>query len=200
MAITDVDVANVSMDLLKENVISSFDDDKVVGRWMKRNFGIVRDIVLALNAWRFATDREAIAAAATPPAFGYSYKYARPDNTIRILPLRYLGELNGRLIPHSVEGNFILTDAPAPLKVRFIKRVEDATLWSPLFIDAFSMNMALRLAPLLTGKAGLITDLRAAYKETLTQAMFIDSAEGTAANTTGFEYDDIRYFENNRFY
>lgn len=192
MAITDIDVANISMDLLKENVISSFDDDKVVGRWMKRNFHIVRDIVLAINPWRFAVERVELAEATPKPIFGYSYKYAKPDDSIRILPLRYLGQKEGRIIDHSVEGNFILTNASAPLRIQYIKRVADATLWSPLFIDAFTINMALRLAPLLTGKAGLIADLRTAYKDTLTQAVFVDSAEGTAAYTTGYDYDDAR--------
>ncbi len=192
MAITDIDVANVSLDLLKETVISSFDDDRVSGRWMKRNFGIVRDIVLALNPWRFAVERVELAEAAPVPVYGYSHKYAKPADAIRILPLRYLGHREGRIIQHSVEGNFILTDSGAPLRIQYIKRVEDATLWSPLFIDAFTMNMALRLAPLLTGKAGLVSELKASYKDTLTQAMFIDSAEGTASYTTGYDYDDAR--------
>jgi hypothetical protein len=200
MSITDTDVANVALDHLKENVISSFDDDKVVGRWMKRNYFIVRDIVLAVNPWRFAVDRIILSEALPVPVFGYSRKFTKPTDSIRILPLRSNGEKNGRLIDHSVEGLYILTNAPGPLKVQYIKKIADATLFSPLFIDAFSMNMALRLAPLLTGKQGLITELKASYKETLTQAMFIDSAEGSAATVTGFEYDDARYLGSSEYY
>lgn len=192
MALTDINVANISLDLLKESTISSFDDDRVAGRWMNRNFNIVRDIVLCLNPWRFATDRDMLSETLPIPIFGYSHKYLRPDGCLRVLPLRDGGLKNGRIIDHSVEGLYILTNAIAPLKIQFIKRIEDVTLFSPLFIDAFTINMALRLAPLLTGKAGLVADLRAAYKDTLTQAMFIDSAEGQAAYTTGYDYDDIR--------
>jgi hypothetical protein len=200
MAITDVDVANVSLDLLKETAITSFDDDRVTGRWMKRNYAIVRDMVLAANPWRFAVERVELPEASVAPIFGYQHKYAKPTDSLRILPLRYLGEKNGRLIEHSVEGGFILTNASAPLRVRYIKRVVDATLFSPLFIDAFTLNMAVRLTSLLTGKAAVLTELKNSYKEAMTQAMFVDSAEGTSENTTGSVYDDVRYFENNRYY
>ena len=192
MPITDIDVANVSLDLLKENVISSFDDDKVVGRWMKRNYPIVRDIVLALNPWSFAVTRDTLSETLPVPTFDYLHKYTKPADCIRILPPRYNGQKNGPLVDYTIEGAYILTNAGAPLRIRYIKRIEDATLFSPLFIDAFTMNMALRLAPLLTGKSGLVTELKQSYKDTLTQAMFVDSADGTAAYTVGYDYDDAR--------
>lgn len=191
--ITDIGVANIALDWLKEPAISSFDDDRPAARWMNRNFGIVRDMTLALNPWRFAVERFQIAKDPVAPAFGYACRYLKPDKCIRVLPLRYGGATNGPLVRYSVEGDYILTDAGAPLKVRCIVRVEDATKWSPLFIDAFSLQLGIRLGNWLTGKETLVTRMMAAYKETSTMAIFVDSAEGYAEDQVADHYDTVRF-------
>lgn len=191
---TDIQVANMALDWLKEGVINSFDDDKPAGRWMNRNFKPVRDITLALNPWRFAVQRHQLPEAGDKPAFGYARQYLKPDDCLRVLPLRYGGATNGPLIRYSVEGDYILTDAGAPLKCRCIMRVEDATKWSPLFIDAFSLQLALRLGNWLTGKETFVARVMAAYKEASTMAIFVDSAEGYAEDQVADQYDSVRYY------
>lgn len=192
--VTDIDVANIALDWLKEGVISSFDDDRPAGRWMKRNFPIVRDMTLCLNPWRFAVQRLQIAESADKPGYGYQRQYLKPDNCLRVLPLRQSGYTNGPLVRYSVEGDYILTDATGPLRIRCITRVEDATKWSPLFIDAFSLQLAMRLGNWLTGKETFVARIAAAYKETITMAIFTDSAEGYAEDQVADAYDTVRYY------
>ena len=52
-----------------------------------------------------------------------------------MLALRQNGALNGTLIAYELEADAILTDASAPLKLRYIKRVTTTGLWDPLFVD-----------------------------------------------------------------
>lgn len=191
--ITDVGVANIALDWLKEGIINDFNDDRPAGRWMSRNFGPVRDMTLALNPWRFAVQRHALPEAGSIPAFGYTHQYLKPDGCLRVLPIRYGGATNGPLVRYSVEGDYILTDSTAPLKCRCIMRIEDATKWSPLFIDAFSLQLALRLGNWLTGKETFVARVKEAYKETSTMAIFTDSAEGYAEDQISDAYDLARY-------
>ena len=193
MTTTDIDVANIALDWLKESVISSFDDDRPAGRWMKRNFPVVRNMATAANPWRFAVKRHQLAEATTTPAFGYKHQFLKPDGCLRVLPLRYMGATNGPLLRYSVEGDFILTDVAGPLNMRTIQVVEDATKWSPLFIDAFSIQLAARLGNWLTNKDTFVARLQAAYKETMVHAIFVDSAEGFAEDQVADEYDSVRY-------
>ena len=196
MSQADTDVANIALDLLKEGIITSFDDDRPAGRWMKRNYSVVRDMTLSANPWRFAVQRFKLPANSEAPTFGYKFSYAKPDGCLRVMPLRYLGQTNGALIRYSVEGNIILCDANAPLLARCILRVVDASMFSPLFIDAFTTSMAMRLANWLTGKEGIIAGLKASYKEAMTLAMFTDSAEGYAEDQVADQYDNVRFTNN----
>jgi hypothetical protein len=191
---TDVGVANIALDWLKEGIINDFDDDRPAGRWMKRNFVPVRDMTLCLNPWRFAVQRHNLPEAATIPAFGYFHQYLKPDGCLRVLPLRYGGATNGALMRYSVEGDYILTDSSAPLKCRTIQQVADPTKWSPLFIDAFSLQLALRLGNWLTGKETFVARIAQAYKEASTMAIFTDSAEGYAEDQVADAYDSVRYW------
>jgi hypothetical protein len=190
---TDIQVANIALDWLKEGAISSFDDDRPSGRWMNRNFKIVRDMTIALTPWRFAVHRNQLPEAMPKPEFEYQYAYIKPSDCLRVMPLRQGGYKDGALIRYSVEGDRILTNAPPPLKVRCIMRIEDATKWSPLFIDVFSLQLALRLGNWLTGKETFVARIASAYKESLTTAMFIDTAEGYAEDQVASYYDDVRY-------
>src|SRR5262245_61643216 len=43
--------AKLACDLLKETPLASFDDDTPVGRWMSRNFKIIRNMVMSQAPW-----------------------------------------------------------------------------------------------------------------------------------------------------
>lgn len=191
---SDVNVANMALDLLKEGIMVSFDDDRPAAKWMNRNYAVIRDMTLAANPWRFAVVRAQLAESSTIPIFGYNHQYLKPSDCIRVLPVRYLGQTNGALVRYSVEGNYILTDHTAPLKIRYISRVLDASLFSPLFINAFTTAMAMRLAIWLTGKESVTADLKASYKDSMTMAIFTDSAEGYAEDQVADAYDNARFY------
>ena len=103
--------------------------------------------------------------------------------------------MNGRLIAHDIEGQFILTDEPAPLRVRYIRRVLDVPTManSPLFIDALTTNLAMRISHWMTGKANFMATLKDNYQEIMTQARLVESAEGSHPEQYANAYDDARY-------
>lgn len=94
----------------------------------------------------FALDRRVLAPDAIAPAFGYSTRFAYPSDCVRVLGF---GEIQAKENNYSVEGGFILTDCfdededeNVTLNLRFVKDVDDVTLFTPEFIDAFAWFLA----------------------------------------------------------
>ena len=70
---TETDICNMALDILKEAPISSLTDVRPIASWLNRNFATQRDAALSLANWNFALTRTTLAADATAPAFGWDY-------------------------------------------------------------------------------------------------------------------------------
>lgn len=138
---------------------------------------MVRDSLLQAHAWGFALRREALAAITMPVGVsGWLYAYAMPNQCLQLLAVQ-AGDASDDFIgattdaddalrssaaqaPHLVEltpdgAMVILTDTEGAV-ARFVKRIEDPTLWSPLFTESLSWRLAAAVAgPLLKGDAGM---------------------------------------------
>ena len=191
---SEVEVANLALDILKEAPIVSMDESRTAARWMRRNFVPVRNLVTIAHVWKFAMDRAVLAEDAIPPEFDWKHRYRKPSDCLRVLPLRVGGTLDGRLITHIVENDYILTNASAPLYIRYLKAVPDVAEWPPTFVDAVAAKLASKCAHLLTGKQAMVELATAQFQQSLQFAASIDSAEGTHAQQYATSYDDARYY------
>lgn len=191
---SEVEVCNLALDMLKEAPMADMDENRAASRWMKRNFEPIRNLVTMSHIWKFAMFRDELPADPEPPAFEWSYRYRKPSDCLRVLPLRVGGWMNGPLIPHQVENDFILTNAPPPLKVRYLRIVRDPALWPPTFVDAVAAKLGERAAHVLTGKQSMVELCAARFREAATLAASIDAAEGSHAEQYATTYDAARYY------
>lgn len=189
----EADIYNMAFDLLDEEVVIDPDDDRAPVRWMKRNFAPVRDAILRRHPWNFAVARASLAAMADAPAFGWCYQYQLPTACLRLLPLTCYGKLNGDPIPHEIEGRRILTDAKAPLKIRYVERVEDTGRFDPLFTQLFAAELALRAANWITGKQSYAERIAQMVTQLNEQATLLDGLEGSPADPVDSGWVDVRY-------
>lgn len=192
---SEVDIANIALDMIKEAPIQQMDDNRAAARWMSRNFYPYRDFVLSTHPWRFALKRASLAADSTAPEFGWDNRYQLPSDCLRPLAPRFQGALDGRLIPHEVEAGFVLTNAPAPLLLRYISRTENISQYSntPLFVEAFAAKLAAGIAHWMTGKQGMAERAEVIFREALEAARFMESNQGTPAQQYANAYDDARF-------
>ena len=177
--LTEKDIYNLVLDQLANEGVLSRDDDAAVARWLNRNFPVQRDVLMARAPWNFAVKRAALAVSAATPAFEWDYQYATPPDCLRVLPITRDGERDAPGIPHVVEGNFILTDASAPLYIRYIARITNTGLWSVSFCDVLSQVLAARFAHWMTGKASYQKFLLEQLPTIINDAIRLDSLEGT---------------------
>jgi len=176
---TDTDIANRALDILKEAPITSIDDARPIAMWLKRNFASSRDAILAEAEWNFARKRVSLPADSETPAFGWCYSYTLPSDFIRLIPLTCHGYPEGDPIPYEVESGKILTNAKAPLPVRYVFRNEDCATYPATFQEAVAARLAGRMAHWLTGKSSFLQIAQNIYNDAMNKAWLHDATEAT---------------------
>jgi hypothetical protein len=154
---SQVDIANRALTKLGASRIISFGDDNKQSRAILSMFDIVRDAELRSHIWSFSVKRESLPALASTPSWGFQYEYQMPSDSLRLLMVNdiYNGPSmedyrNQPVADYSLEGNKILANFAAPLKIRYVSRVTDTTQWDSMFVEAFACRLAMELAEDLT--------------------------------------------------
>lgn len=150
MAASETHIANLSLVKLGEGSILNITEDSHKAREILRVYPTIRDAELNRRRWRFSIVRVSLPAMAATPDSDYDYQYQLPGTFIRLIEggdIRTVVDMNdyrsanGAAL-YSLEGRRILTNLPAPLKIRHIARIEDTTLFSPAFDEALASRIA----------------------------------------------------------
>lgn len=152
-----IQIANRALTKLGAARIISLGDDNKQSRAVLSCFDDLRDDELRSHRWSFAMKRTSLAADSEAPAFGFTYAYTLPADFLRldlvndefpaVVMDNYIGmETN----EYTIEGNKILANIAAPLKLRYIARIEDPNQMDVNFREALSCRIAAELAEDLT--------------------------------------------------
>ena len=188
---SEVSICNRALRVLGVAPITALGEDSKAGSWALETYADARDGLLADYPWNFAIRRAVLAAGSLPPAWGYLYLYPLPADCLRMLAVE--GEPEERVEPYKIEGRAIATDAPAPLKIRYIARVTDPAQFGPLFADALAARLAAEGAFHFTGSTSREEQLRQAYRELAANARRYDAQEGTAEGLVAHDWIESRF-------
>lgn len=184
---SDIQVANRALTKLGAARIISLADDNKQARAIASCFEDLRDDELRAHRWQFAMKRTELAALADTPPFGYNYQYALPTDFLRIdmVDNRYPAAvmdnyIDAEYLEWTLEGNVILTDIGAPLKLRYIARVTDSSAWDSNFREAFASRIAMEICEDLTQSNEKKNAAANDYKRAITQAIRIGAIEKPA--------------------
>lgn len=175
---SETQLYNAVLDRLAEENVLTTTDEKAVARWLNRNYPLQRDVLLQRHTWNFALARRQLAAHTSKPEFEWSYKYQIPEDCLRVLPITMDGRRNSPQVPYIVEGSFILTNMPPPLRMRYIFRQADVAQFTPVFIDLLAQILAATFSYWVTGKANFAKQLSDMSTNFFNEAIRIDSLEG----------------------
>lgn len=134
-----------------------------------------RDEVLVDHPWNFAIKRRSVAVSSdfTPEGSQYTQAFELPADCLRWLPPRkghpdyFAGEQEGR---------FILSNADAPITVRYIGQVENVSDWSVGFRTAMTAKLAFWSAKPITGQTGMQDRMANLYDSELSRGKRQDGA------------------------
>lgn len=195
---TDVDIANMALDLLTEGQIDSLDDDTKPARILNRWYEITREAELLKHTWSFAAIfPDDITATDTAVDGEFQYLYAVPDDFLRPIWLTRDGLPQGVPINFTMWADGIRTDFSGPLQMPYIANVTDPGDWDALFTIAFAAALALPIAHALTGKASMVQLVQSAYDTAIASARRQNSIMRfgrTPQTGWGYERGDLRYW------
>lgn len=191
--LSETEICNLALDFLDEAPINDFlSDTGMVARFFRRNFWPIAWSLIRKHPWNFAIVRAQLAASPTAPLFGFQYAYPYPQDCLRVLPVTYDGTERGRPVTYKVENAQVLTDMTAPLKVRYLQRIDDNNggvyRFDQQFVDCHAIAMAQKAAHLITGKASYADKLQQAATAALLDARLYDSLEGTPEDAIADEW------------
>ena len=173
---SEVAICNRALDKIGIGPIVSFDEDSKAARACSRNYEGTRDQVLRDGAWGFATGREQLAASAVAPKWGYNNAFPLPDDFMRML------ECETDTLPWDIEthedAKAVVTDASAPLNIRYVRKITNPVLFDPLFIDALAMLLAAHLVESLQPSNSNKQTLLDTYLYMIGRAKHADGREG----------------------
>jgi hypothetical protein len=158
----------MALDRLKEQPLASTSDNTVVAKWLTRNYDQQRDYLLQNTyLWKFALDRASLPADSTAPPWGWENRYALPTDCLRIIPPTIDGAWDGTPVSFEEESGYLLSNATAPLRLRYVKRVTNEGYFSNGFCEVLALRLAFLMAHWVTGKQSMMTGLGNAYEQTL---------------------------------
>lgn len=179
-----IQVANRALTKLGAARIISLDDDNKQARAVVSCFEDLRDDELRAHRWQFAMKRTELAALAETPVFGYQYQYALPPDFLRIdmvddrYPAAVMDNyIDAEYLEWTIEGNVILTDIGAPLKLRYISQVTEPNSWDSNFREALASRIAMEICEELTQSDTKKQSASSDYKRAINQAVRIGAIE-----------------------
>jgi len=135
---------------LGEPAMASVDGNTEPGRTLLAVADSVRRAEIAKYPWTFATRRRSLVALAHAPEWGWARAFQLPAEYLAVVQV---GECEDE--DYEFEGEFILTDEPAPLRIRFTIDVPEPATWPALFVEVLACALASEVAVKLTERAGL---------------------------------------------
>lgn len=195
-----VSICNLALSNLGKDNISALTEASAEAKACSQFYEHTRDTLLQAYPWRFAGKTQALAELVNdkPGAWGYAYK--RPVDCLKIrwvrheysdLDLSRQDEAAQIANTYEVEGDKIYCGI-SPAMLRYTFRLTDPAKFPPLFVDALSMSLAVRLAMPLTRDVKLRSDAYQLAQVTRGQAEMADANEVRENSDFRSEYVDVR--------
>ncbi len=164
---------------LGATVLSGPDDQSAAAEQVVAVWDGVRRSVLASYPWNCAMRRATLAANAVPPEWGYAHAYTLPAACVR--PWEVKGQ---KRRDWEVENGQIVTDLPAPLRLRYIADIAVHEMDERLK-TLMVRELAAAVAFAVTGNRDLATEMEQSLEKMRVETRAADAREGH----TGQVYD-----------
>ena len=181
MAQNPLEIVNSALIKLGAERIASLSDANKAARIANEQYNKIRKEVLASHPWNFAVARKELSLSVNNPEFEFSNMFIIPSDVLRILStdldeVGYEWKVETYYVTNQ---RVIVTNADA-MKIRYIRNIEDTTLFSPVFEEAFAYRMATDFAYALTQSSQMQRQMFQLYQDTLSQARSFDAQESSS--------------------
>lgn len=173
MALSEVEICNDALIIVGASTISTLSDNTKEAIICNEQYEKVRDQLLQSHPWNFAMKRAEIAADVSLPSGSWDWDYAftLPTDCLRIIKVQ-----SEDYTDWAVEGGKIMSNT-SPLRILYIRKETDTTLFSKGFEKALAYAIANRVGYALTQSSTLMTKIRTDFDDALSEARSYDGQE-----------------------
>lgn len=181
---SEVSICNRALQIIGADSITALTDNNDRARAMRTAYEPVRDAELHRRRWRFALKRASLAALSDAPASDYARQFQLPGDCLRVIAGADLVPVpneadyrTGIGALWSREGDRLLTNLSAPLRIRYIARIVDTSLFDPSFAEALAARLAMEVCERLTQSSTKKAEARVHYRQALVEAARANAIE-----------------------
>ena len=154
---TNVQVANLALEMIGANTISSFEEETTESLIMKRYYELWVRTALSKHEWRFCMTEQQASRLAESPIPQWEYAYELPSDMLQLKSV-YLSNTPGDRQPYKnyslFENNTLCTDFGHGIWVHYRSRIYE-TRWPAYFIDYIGHHFAIKLCAMIGRQFGL---------------------------------------------
>ena len=194
---SEVGICNAALQLIKHSKeITDLAQGTKEANACEKIYVELRDSLLSMHNWNFAIKRVKMSRIASgdsrAPVFGWLYGYEFPADHLRKVTVHDNSDGRG-IFPHKLEANQVNTDAEN-VYLRYVHRVVDPNLMTPLFRLALSKLIASRLAVALAQSTTLSKEMYTQFTdEDLPTAKSADSLQDTPDQMPESSWVSVRH-------
>jgi len=183
---TNIDLANKALIRVGHNTLLTLTDARKSARIINSNIEDWKDEVFKMHNWNELKTRANLAADPTAPLFEFDRKFQLPSDLIHLMDV-YLDE------EWIQEGNFILTNAYAPLQIRYIRRPDGENIRDPGLIDALVSKIAYEIVESLTQNRSKRQEVKQHWQDVQSMAKKRNSMENSPKDNEEDPWLTVRY-------
>ena len=150
---SDTHVANLALSAIGATRINDLDTDTTQEALScQLHYHTVRDALLRLYQWTFATDTTSLSLSTTVPAGGeWTELWPLPAGFIRHIRIIGAGaDPHNPLLHYAKQGQNLLTNGQTTLAIVYVHNLTPVSQWPADFIEAFRLKLAAAIAPDIT--------------------------------------------------
>jgi hypothetical protein len=193
MSVSETDIANMALDRLGHQTISSFDQGTKAADLCSRHYARCRDSLLRAHPWNFAIKRATLGLSTTTPNHEFTYQHALPVDCLKVIRTSWeadgyassavygfpgMNGYAGAAVPYRIEGRFLLCNEDVA-KIEYVAQITDTAQFDELFVDVLAQRLAAEIGMALTDNASAVEKLWGIYQTKLNEARLMDAQEGT---------------------
>lgn len=184
---TNVDIVNLALSKIGSATISDWNEATRERRTATSIYENMRDRLLEMYPWNFAMKRASLSSVGVAPSFEFTYAYTLPTDCIRVYEL-----FDNPLEPYAIEAGYLLTDlALGQVRIKYISKVTDESMFPPSFVNVFALAMAAEIAPILTGDRNMRISLLNELSLEIRNAYVLNAIEGRTRVSRGSQGLDL---------
>lgn len=154
---TQVQIANLALDILDAQTISSFEETTIEAQKMKAYYELYIQSALTRHEWSFAMTEMQASLLAASPTPQWEYAYELPADMLQLKTV-LLSNSSGSRMPYQTyqlfENNTLCTDTGNGIWVFYLKRIFESR-WPAYFVDFVTHYLAIKMAPMIGRQFGL---------------------------------------------